>query len=405
MATATATEPPPPSTANAPLPAPGPSVVVVRDAAGLAEHAAAWDRLAAAALEPNPFYESWMLLPALRTLVGQDDVQVVLLYRPDPARPQAPPILCGLFPLQRARRYKGFPVSVLWFWKHLHCFLCTPLLHKQFARETLAEFLTWLKSDRGGAALMEFSFISGGGPFEQLLIDLMNDGGLVGHVTESFNRALLCPARDAETYLSGAMSNGNRKELRRQRKRLGETGKLETRTLTADGDVGRWIEQFLQLEASGWKGQTGSALAVHEAEREYFAAIAREAFGRGQLMMLGLFLDEQPVALKCNFLSGVGSFAFKIAFDETFARASPGVQLEIDNVQHFHERPQLRWMDSCAVSRHFMINRLWTDRRTIRTVLLAPGAWRGELLAAALPLLSWLRRKLLRRKPTTPAVD
>ena len=44
------------------------------------------------------------------------------------------------------------------------------------------------------------------------------------------------------------------------------------------------------------------------------------------------------VAMKCNFLSGAGSFAFKIAFDEAFARFSPGVQLEIDNVQAFHEQ-------------------------------------------------------------------
>jgi hypothetical protein len=109
--------------------------------------------------------------------------------------------------------------------------------------------------------------------------------------------------------------------------------------------------------------------------------------------------------MKCNFLSGVGAYAFKIAFDESFARFSPGVQLELDNVVAFHERPQLRWMDSCAVARHFMINRLWTDRRTVRTLLLAPGGLRGEVVVALLPLLTWLRRKCFRRRQPAPAAD
>jgi CelD/BcsL family acetyltransferase involved in cellulose biosynthesis len=372
-------------------------VVGVRGADALAGHAAAWDRLAADALEPNPFYESWMLLPALRAFGGAD-VSVALAFHPDPAKPHSPPLLAGLFPLQRAHRFKGIPISFLRCWQHLHCFLCTPLLHRQYARAALTAFLDWANADPHGAALVEFNFHAGGGPFEQLLTDLVNERGHGTHVTEAYNRALLCPARDAEAYLTATLSTGNRKELRRLRRRLAETGPLELRTLAPDGDVAAWVEQFLRLEAAGWKGQADTALAAHPAERDYFAAICRGAFARGQLMMLGLFLDGRPVALKCNFLSGPGAFAFKIAFDEQYARFSPGQLLELDNVTAFHDRPQLRWMDSCAVAQHFMINRLWADRRTVRSLLLAPGRWHGELLVAALPLLTWLRRKLRRRK-------
>src|SRR5437899_7559727 len=121
MATATASPPPQQPAAPTPPP-PAPSVVVARGAAELAAHAAAWDRLAAAAVEPNPFYEPWMFLPALAAFGARDDVTCALAYVPDPVNPQAPRILGGLFPLQRARRYKGFPVPVLRFWKHQHCF-------------------------------------------------------------------------------------------------------------------------------------------------------------------------------------------------------------------------------------------------------------------------------------------
>ena len=42
------------------------SVVVVDDLKSLEEHVAAWEDLAEQPLEPNPFYEAWMLMPADR---------------------------------------------------------------------------------------------------------------------------------------------------------------------------------------------------------------------------------------------------------------------------------------------------------------------------------------------------
>src|SRR3954451_6340621 len=97
---ATVTVPPPSEKPPAPTPPPpAPSVLVLRGADELAAHAAAWDRLAAAAVEPNPFYESWMLWPALRAFGGKEDVTCVLIHVPDPINPQAPPVPGGLFPL------------------------------------------------------------------------------------------------------------------------------------------------------------------------------------------------------------------------------------------------------------------------------------------------------------------
>src|SRR5438105_122621 len=50
-----------------------------------------WQELAAAAAEPNPFYEAWSLLPALRTFARGERIEVVLAFRGE--------ALCGLFPM------------------------------------------------------------------------------------------------------------------------------------------------------------------------------------------------------------------------------------------------------------------------------------------------------------------
>jgi CelD/BcsL family acetyltransferase involved in cellulose biosynthesis len=387
---------------NAEREAPAPAVpaavrvVAVANAAALAEHVAAWEDLAANAVEPNVFFEPWMLLPAVRAFSAGQQLLLLFVYGPDAARPQGPGRLLGFFPLERVGRYKGLPVTYLRLWQHLHCSLCTPLIRQGAGRECLDALFRWLATDRRGSRLLQLNFVAADGPFYHLLLDHLNERRLLTYLEESTTRALLRVAADDEAYLAGVMSGGSRKELRRQRRRLGELGTLESLALDNAADLDTWVDQFLALEASGWKGQEGTALGVRDADREFFRTVAHDAFARGRLMLLGLFLDGRPVALKCNFLMGAGAVAFKIAYDETHARFSPGVQLELDNIVAAHRRPGLRWMDSCAVSRHPMINRLWPERRTVQTVVVATGRRGGDLAVSVLPLLRWLRRCLSR---------
>ncbi|HXL39570.1 MAG TPA: hypothetical protein VN928_03405, partial [Myxococcales bacterium] len=67
----------------------------------------AWEELAAASVEPNPFYEPWMLLPALRSFARRERVEVVLVFRGD--------LLCGLFPIVHRRGRAGL-------WRHRYCY-------------------------------------------------------------------------------------------------------------------------------------------------------------------------------------------------------------------------------------------------------------------------------------------
>jgi CelD/BcsL family acetyltransferase involved in cellulose biosynthesis len=368
------------------------SVVVLTDFDRLEEYIPAWEELARSALEPNPFYEAWMLIPALRFLGKGKSLQLVLIFADNQARLNGPPVLCGVFPLERNLRYKGLPVSVLSLWKHLYCFLCTPLVRAERARECLSAFFDWLASD-SQSPLMEFNYVSGEGPFHQALVDCLNDRASLSFVSSLYNRALFKPSASADQYLRAAMSREHRKDVRRRSRRLSEEGHVEFVALEHERDVDAWLTEFMQLEFNGWKREQG-AIAVKAEYRNYFMTVAKEAFKRGRLMMLGLRLDDQPVALKCNFLADSGGYAFKIAYDESYSRFSPGFLLEIENIKRLHAQPGIEWMDSCAVPVHFMINRLWLDRRTIQTVLVPTGKGLGELVVSLMPLIRWVNRKV-----------
>jgi hypothetical protein len=66
-----------------------------------------------------------------------------------------------------------------------------------------------------------------------------------------------------------------------------------------------------------------------------------------------------------NFRLGSGAYSYKIAFDERYARYSPGILIEIDNLRAALSDPTLDWSDSCAAPNHPMIDGIWAERRRI----------------------------------------
>ncbi len=379
----------------------GVSVVVINDLTALEKYVPAWEDLAANAIEPNAFYEPWMLMPAIRAFGAGRRLQFALVLANESARHDGEPLLCGIFPLEQQNHYQGLsrklPFKTLSLWKHKYCYLCTPLVREGCGRQVIAAFFDWLNAGSHDCSLMEFRFIAGEGLFNDLLIDYFERHAKLHYISMYFLRAMFRPTIDADTYLCAALSAKHRKMIRRQERQLSEIGRLEYDALTPDDDVAVWIEEFLRLEAGGWKGRENTAIASYESDQSYFRSIAKEAFRRGRLSMQALRLDGRPIAYKCDFPTGRGLFTFRIAFDENYARNSPGMLLEIENVRRLHARSQIEWVDSCNDSVSFMFNRLWPARRTILDVVVGAGKTWGDWMVAAIPLLKLLNRKLLRR--------
>jgi CelD/BcsL family acetyltransferase involved in cellulose biosynthesis len=343
-----------------------------------------WQELASSAAEPNPFYEPWMLLPALRAYGAGRKLEVLTAASVHQGRR----LLCGVFPIEYRRGRAEL-------WKHRSCYLSTPLLRSGFGKPALSCLLDHLGRRAG---LVRLEDVPGEGPFHLNLVGELNRRGWPGLVSSWYTRALFRPAANGEEFLEQALNAKRRKELRRQRSRLAEQGRLELCELRADEDPTPWIREFLALEANGWKGSAGVAAALHPQERAYLEEMTAHAHRRGRLMMMALRLDGRPVALKYNLLAGEGSFAIKITFDESFARYSPGVLLELENIHRLHRSPGLRWMDSCAAPNRFMINHLWPERREMQTIFFSTGRAVPSLLLALVPLLQFVRARVRRRR-------
>jgi hypothetical protein len=371
------------------------SVVVAERWEDLEPYLAAWDRLAAAALEPNVFYEWWMLKPALDCYAQGEKLFFVLVVADLPPGSPHAPLLCGFFPLVRRRHYKGLPVSTFALWCYVHCYLCTPLIHADYASDCLAAFFTWLKTDRRGAALLECKWIPGEGAVHRLLVEYLVERHKLWLLDETYSRAMLAPRASAQTYLEEVLSGERRRRLRRHEERLQEQGKIEYVALAPNGDARAWLEEFLRLEAAGWKGQGGTALQCHAEDRHFFIEAMTGAFQRGQLMMMALHLDGRTIAMFCDLLAESWSFVFKLTFAEHYGRFSPGALLELEKIRRLHDRKEIRGVDSCNAPGPSLLKDLWAERRLIDTVVIASGRAPGPFVLSLLPLLRWARRKIV----------
>ncbi len=347
-----------------------------------------WVELAEQALEPNVFHEFWMLTSSLKNISHSTNCRFVFAFHRN-KRVTDPPILSGVFPLMQESG-SILRLSSYRLLTNIYSYLATPLLHPRYQHEAIKSLIFWGR--KTGVSLLEFPRIHAHGPFQQALIDVLNQLNLSPFIVEQHNRALLTRDTNTEAYQLKNISGHSRRDHRRLRRRLQEQGELEFRTLDDPESVKSWANQFLALEQKGWKGEQGTAIGQRERDQAFFHEVTTEGMRQGKLQMMGLFLDGKPIAMKCNLISGQGGFAWKIAYDEQYARFSPGVHLELENIKYLHEQTDLEWMDSCATAEHFMINRLWPARRTIQHLLIPTGNFTGELYTGLRPLIRTCRR-------------
>jgi hypothetical protein len=381
---------------------PGPANPVIRtltldNIEELHHYRNALDELAKDAAEPNIFLEPWMLFPALESFGRRKAIVFLLLFVDEQ--------LCGFIPLERRVSFHGLPFPSLTLWRYPHSFLATPLMRQGYTDEVMGAFFDWVQNQRRGALLLELPRISCFGDLHASLELALEQGRKLELADTRYERALFRPRENADTYIQEALSKKRRREFKRLERQLSEMGNLVFDKMSVEKDAGEWIEEFLRLEAAGWKGREGTAFAVQAENREFFVKMAREAALRGRLEMLALRLDGKAIAMKCNLLSKSGSFAFKIAYDESFHQYSPGVLLELAQIRLLHADSTREWMDSCADSDHFMINRLWLDRKSLRTLVVSTGHPLGNPAVKVVRLLKSITRSRNVREPVRAKRD
>jgi CelD/BcsL family acetyltransferase involved in cellulose biosynthesis len=194
--------------------------------------------------------------------------------------------------------------------------------------------------------------------------------GLSPRVLHSNLRACLDATSDADRLLHDALGSKKLKELRRLRHRLSERGTVTFEVARSPQDVAGAIETFLALEASGWKGARGTALAQNDGDVRFIRRATTALAASNQCEIVTLRAGDAPVAAGIVLRHHDRAFFFKIGVDEQFAKFSPGVQLTLELTRHLCADPAIASADSTAGPDHPMINPIWRGRFAIGDVLI-----------------------------------
>lgn len=334
---------------------------------------AAWHDLAARAVEPNPYNEPDFVLPALRHLPGGRAVGLLVVWRGRD--------IDACVAVQRFKRARSAPpVPALSVWSHPYQFLGTPLLDAQHLSEALAAMLSPPLAVRGASLFFTARWMSDDGPVRDALHDVLARRGREMFRWTSAPRAVLRRGSSGHPPSEKRYKRvrGYRRELERN------LGPVLTRDRSSDPAA---VDRFLALEASGWKGRAGTAMASRAAHAQFFREACSRFSRAGRLQLLSLEVPGRSLAMQCNLVSGKGVFHFKSAYDESFAHYRPGVQLLLDASETFWNTPSFEFLDSCTDPENTLFNDLWPDRRQVATIALPLDNHLGKAVIHGMDML------------------
>jgi hypothetical protein len=196
---------------------------------------------------------------------------------------------------------------------------------------------------------------------------------LEAHQQLQASRYLDAACEYADAMLADALGSKKQKELRRQRSRLADDGALQFAVAEAPHQVAKALDQFLKLEAAGWKGKRGTALGSNAGDARFIKDAAAKLAANNNFKVATLTRGAEVIAVGLAVQHGSRAYFYKVAYDEALAKWSPGVQLTLEFTKHFCADATVADVDSTATADHPMINHIWRKRLEVGEVLLPTG--------------------------------
>jgi CelD/BcsL family acetyltransferase involved in cellulose biosynthesis len=292
---------------------------VFRGLEGLREIADAWQRVLESIERPELFHRFEWYEVALKTWpAAAERTYFVVAYRD-----RLPVAVCPLEVLET--RQSGLPVRALTT-PDPHAlsysdFVCAGDLHPDLVTSLLEELRTSNEIHWDLLILPKCFQTAAVAPASERLAKAS------GVVRYRWDVCFYFPCDQGAGAFYERMSGGQRRHLKKSRRTLGQHGAIELVSTRDPALLPDYLDQFLSLEASGWKGAQGTAIKQDPTLVRFYASLVAE-FGRsGDCEINLLRVDGHNVAGDFALLAGGTWNQLKMAYDEEFGRHSPGYLL------------------------------------------------------------------------------
>jgi CelD/BcsL family acetyltransferase involved in cellulose biosynthesis len=166
-----------------------------------------------------------------------------------------------------------------------------------------------------------------------------------------------------DTYERG-LSRNRRRSLRRGRRQLEAEGAVSFDVHTGVYGLDAALDELFSVEASGWKGKRGTAIASNPNTRRFYTDVARWAAERGWLRIGTLRLDGRAIACDYSIAFDGAWYSLKSGYEESYRRFGPGALLLREQLRHCCEEG-VTTFELLGTEDSFKLS--WAERSSERT--------------------------------------
>ncbi len=277
----------------------------VTDEHRFASLAGPWDALAAR--DPLPFSCHAWFAAWRRGFGAGRRLRICLLWRGEE--------LAGAFPLwRRGRRLQAMANA-------LHTPVFRPLARDDDALAVVAAAAV----RAAGAAELTVEALPDGDPALRALRGAARARRRLVVVDAQHVSPIVDTAGDFDAYRQ--LMKGRWRELERRRRKMHREHDVRYELLCSPDDVDRALDRGLAVEASGWKGAAGTAIASAPDTLAFYRAVAHGFHRMGALSLSELWLDGRVVAFDLALLHRGRLHLLKTGYDESVRALAPGLAL------------------------------------------------------------------------------
>ena len=335
--------------------------------AELGAEAPAWDALSRRAGRTHPYYGRQVMAAHAAAGLASTDLSILVVRGPEGLEAVLPfrrsYDICGL----------GRPVALPFISPFVTA--TAPLVAAGPDRPAiLAALVEGLRAASGGRPWRWPLLSPDTDPGRDLLAALRAAGWECGEVAR-FERPVLDRRADHDAFLDGHPHRSRLKDLRRRQRRLAEGGDVAFAVAAGGPILAAAVEAFLLLEAAGWKGEAGSAMACTPSHAAFARTVFAGSEGPVRVRADTLSLDGRPLAISLALVMGGTAFLLKTAYDEGARALAPGLVLEAEIVRALHGDAFAERLDA-ATTDASALESLYREREAVAEIVAVPGGMR-----------------------------
>ncbi len=143
--------------------------------------------------------------------------------------------------------------------------------------------------------------------------------------------------------------------IQKKIKKIEQLGQLHLVIASSPGDIAAAFDDFLAVEDSGWKGESGTSIRKQPPKLAYYQHLVTEYGAQGLLRINILYLNDEPIAAQLGIQVGTRVYLLKIGYREDFGAYSPGMMILYKVIEHLAQ-------DEVVDSISFVTGVDWIDR-------------------------------------------